>query len=188
MNISLTNVWLFYVIGYGILWLAMILENKKRGVPVEGKKFYEHSGKKVAYIFGYVQMIAILAVTLFIPLGSGWPMWMGFAMIIIGVAINCAAIIEFLRSPGGLLEKGIYRFSRNPMYVGGLIFMIGLNFIGLHAKPANYLFVIITMFWITITNWNVKQEKAFLEKKYTKAFIRYKSSVSKYIGRISNHK
>ncbi|HUF12708.1 MAG TPA: isoprenylcysteine carboxylmethyltransferase family protein [Longimicrobiales bacterium] len=51
-----------------------------------------------------------------------------------GIAINAAAVLAFRRratttdpegQPTVLVTKGVYRFTRNPMYLGGILILLG---------------------------------------------------------------
>ena len=45
-TLSLWNLWLFFVPGYGIIWASMIWANRKRGKAIEDPELYQFHGKK----------------------------------------------------------------------------------------------------------------------------------------------
>ena len=66
-------------------------------------------------------------------LAGAWPL-VGFAPIAAGVALNLAAVAAFRRArtttdpdgaPAALVVDGVYRFVRNPMYLGGALILVG---------------------------------------------------------------
>lgn len=68
-------------------------------------------------------------------LDAVWPLWLGRALIVLGLLVMAAAAWEFLRRrttliprrpPSGLVDTGIYRLSRNPIYIGDLLILAGL--------------------------------------------------------------
>ena len=77
-----------------------------------------------------ILVAAIVAVDQFSPLVAftvPWPPWVAAALIIAGIGISVAGKRQFQRigtnvytfeEPGELVSEGLYRFSRNPMYLG----------------------------------------------------------------------
>lgn len=82
-------------------------------------------------------LIAFLQARL-VPLGPpppAWAMALGLALVAAGLALMVAAAIEFARhrttivphrAPAALVTSGIYRLSRNPIYLGDLAVLAGL--------------------------------------------------------------
>jgi protein-S-isoprenylcysteine O-methyltransferase Ste14 len=81
---------------------------------------------------------------------AAWPIWLGRLLIALGLGIMLAAFWAFLRRrttliprrpPSGLVDGGVYRWSRNPIYVGDLLVLAGLavgwqSWLGLLLVPA----------------------------------------------------
>ena len=66
-------------------------------------------------------------------MAGAWPL-IGLAPIAAGVALNVAAVVAFRRAqtttdpegvPATLVVDGVYRFVRNPMYLGGVLILVG---------------------------------------------------------------
>ncbi len=73
--------------------------------------------------------------------------------------------------------SGIYRFSRNPMY---------LSLAGLLVAWAVYLqnavsFLGVFLFIYFITQWQIKPEEYWLEKKFGESYLAYKKKVRRWI-------
>jgi protein-S-isoprenylcysteine O-methyltransferase Ste14 len=73
----------------------------------------------------------------FLPLGGrgAWADWPGYGLIGLGLLIAAAAVYEFLRhrttvvpgrTPQALVQSGIYRLSRNPIYLSDAMILAGL--------------------------------------------------------------
>ena len=76
-----------------------------------------------------------------------------------------------------LVSTGIFRFSRNPMY---------LSLTGLLVAWAVYLqsavsFIGIFLFIYFITQWQIKPEEYWLEKKFGESYLAYKKKVRRWI-------
>ena len=75
------------------------------------------------------------------------------------------------------MADGIYRFSRNPMY---------LSLAGLLVALAVYLqsavsFLGVFLFVYLITQWQIKPEEYWLEKKFGEPYLAYKKKVRRWI-------
>ena len=73
--------------------------------------------------------------------------------------------------------NGIYRFSSNPMY---------LSLAGLLVAWAVYLqsavsFLGVFLFIYLITQWQIKPEEYWLEKKFGESYLAYKKKVRRWI-------
>jgi protein-S-isoprenylcysteine O-methyltransferase Ste14 len=87
----------------------------------------------------------LFILSIFIPLKLGtWWIVAGLAVYLAGIAIFLSAIIVAARTPlGHVFIRGVYRFSRHPLY---LSFM--LVFIGISLVSASWLFLLLSMAWM----------------------------------------
>ncbi len=113
-----------------------------------------------------------------------------FALIVlfIGLAIDAAAIIPFLLAKttvnpmkpdnaSQLVNKGIYKYSRNPMYLGTLVLLIALV-----IWLGNFINIIFLYFFIWyITTFQIKSEEKVLENLFGEEYLRYKMKVRRWI-------
>ena len=59
---------------------------------------------------------------------GAWPFWAGLVLYLLGLALCAGAVVSFGRpSPGPFREDGLYRFSRNPMYVSYFVYFAGAS-------------------------------------------------------------
>ncbi|MFX1520365.1 MAG: methyltransferase family protein, partial [Promethearchaeota archaeon] len=126
------NLWIFLAVGYGLIWALMIYVNRKRGViPIEDPEFYESpSGKKCGTI-NRVHLLVVFLVCLLTPINLDSPLfWIGLSFYSIGIVLNAIAMYSFIVFTGGVNTTGIYRYSRNPMYIGASFFYLGLCLMG----------------------------------------------------------
>ena len=100
--------------------------------------------------------------------------------------LGFGAFIEFQKAqttldPHGsttqLVTSGIYRFSRNPIYLGLLFFVIGLP---LYA--GSYWGIVIAPLYIFLMNHLVIQhEEVYLEQKFGEFYTGYQSRVRRWV-------
>ena len=182
IGVGFFNLWLFFVLGYGIIWASMAWADKKRGKPIEDPEIYALQGKKRMFLLGYLPFIALLIGSVFVPINIGILFWIGLPIFISGIALNVISMYSFAQFTDGLNTTGIYRYSRNPMYVGGILFVLSLNLMGWSISLANIIFMVLSILWIGSIHWGVLQEESFLLKKYGNSFEEYMNRVPRYVG------
>ena len=110
------------------------------------------------------------------------------AAIGVGLVIEAIAVGAFFRAKttvnplaprksAALVTDGLYRFSRNPMYLGMLILLAGVAvWIGHLLAP-----VFLIFFVILINELQIKPEEAALEERFGDAYRAYKSRVRRWL-------
>ncbi len=78
--------------------------------------------------------------------------------------------------PESIVERGPYRFVRNPMYLGHLLFMLGLA-LAFRSWPAAALFA----FHVVWFNWRVLADEARLEALFGAPYLDYMARVKRWI-------
>ena len=110
----------------------------------------------------------------------------GFALIVVGFLLGIAAFLEFRKarttvdphgSVSSIITSGIYRFTRNPIYLGFLFMLIGIP-----LNSGTYWGIILVPVFIYFMNQLVIQhEEAYLEKKFGDIYTSYKSRVRRWL-------
>ena len=110
------------------------------------------------------------------------------SFLLIGIIILITSVLSFKRqgttvSPlqpekaSYLVVSGIFKYSRNPMYLGMLLILISMtikfNFVG--------GILIIFAFIAFITKFQIIPEETVLEKLFGKEFIEYKKKTKRWI-------
>lgn len=125
----------------------------------------------------------------FFPLSFSTPAvlrYLGLALTFAGFLLGIGALIEFRKArttldPHGsakqLVTSGIYRFTRNPIYLGFLLMVIGLP-----LNSGLYWGIVLAPFYIFMMNRLIIQhEEAYLERKFGNAYTGYISRVRRWI-------
>ncbi len=105
-----------------------------------------------------------------------------------GLAIDLVSVAAFIRArttvnplapskSSALVVNGLYRFSRNPMYLGMLLILIGWA-IWL-AQPVTLLGAAV--FAVLIEALQIRPEEAALEAKFGDAYGAYKKRVRRWL-------
>lgn len=110
----------------------------------------------------------------------------GLALTFIGFLLGLGALIEFRKArttldPHGsvktLVANGIYRYTRNPIYLGFLLMVVGFP-----LTYGYYWGILIAPFFITTMNRLViEKEEIYLEKKFKEQYTDYKLRVRRWL-------
>ncbi len=107
---------------------------------------------------------------------------------LIGVVITALAMLSFWRvhttvnpmkpsSASSLVTSGIYRFTRNPMYLGMLLILVGWA-----LYLANVLaFVFLPAFILYMNRFQIEPEERALTALFRQDFLEYASRVRRWI-------
>ncbi|MEE8233425.1 MAG: isoprenylcysteine carboxylmethyltransferase family protein, partial [Gammaproteobacteria bacterium] len=76
-----------------------------------------------------------------------------------------------------LVKGGPYRFTRNPMYLGMVLILIGMAIYLGSLTP----WFVIPVFFLIIQEWFIKYEEPFLENTFGKEYQDYKTKVRRWI-------
>ena len=112
----------------------------------------------------------------------------GFFMIIIGLIIILSAIILFKKyqttitplNPSNatkLITDGIYKFSRNPMYLGLLLVLLGISII-INLTGG---FFLIPLFILYLNLFQIIPEENAMVNLFKDEFLDYKKNVRRWI-------
>jgi protein-S-isoprenylcysteine O-methyltransferase Ste14 len=112
----------------------------------------------------------------------------GVVVFVIGLALVVLSFVYLGQSVSiGLPEEktelktnGVYRISRNPLYVGAFLMCAGSCLFAIHL--VNFVLFAITF---GVHHQIVRKEEQFLEKRFGQRWLEYKARVPRYVGRIS---
>ncbi len=111
--------------------------------------------------------------------------WFGVALCLFGVLILVLSLVSFGKSfrvgidvdqPGRLVTTGIFAVSRNPIYVGFFLFLVGQLLVFPNWVPLAYLGGAGWLF-----HRQVLREEDFMRQRYGREYAEYCSHVRRYI-------
>lgn len=110
----------------------------------------------------------------------------GLFLAFLGFLLGISALIEFRRArttsnPHGsakqLVTSGIYRFTRNPIYLGFLLMVIGMPL----TSGLYWGFIVAPFYIITMNRLVIQHEESYLERKFGNVYTSYTSSVRRWL-------
>lgn len=109
----------------------------------------------------------------------------GSVMFGVGMVMMLAGMTEFrsMRRISGLetselVTTGIYRWSRNPQYIGWFLVLLGISLIGSSGLALLYTMIGIILFHF----YTIQMEEPYLEHVIGEKYLLYKERTPRYIG------
>jgi len=112
--------------------------------------------------------------------------WLGAMVIVLALALFAWAIVTITRAGSNvptnrptttIVESGPYRFTRNPVYLGMFLGLIGLAI----AFENLWLLMMLVAFALVIRYGVVPREEAYLERKFGNVYRGYRSRVRRWL-------
>lgn len=134
-------------------------------------------------------LVLMLALDALLPLGrpvTGLWRWVGLAPVVGGLWLNRAAHDLFRRhgtptdprgKPATLVVRGPFRYTRNPMYLGGLLILLGLAVLLGSATP----FALVPAFAGSATVLFIRPEETSLARRFGSDYESYCRKVRRWI-------
>jgi len=175
------NAWIFMV-PYLLVMLLCILVMWKKGAP-SGPARVPCKSKTTLLVASLSKIIYFPAVlySVFLPLqlGTIW-FYVGLPITLIGLVGSIVVLVDWvITSAGQPVTRGIYRYSRHPMYVTGVFIFLGVSIIS-----ASWVFMLLTIiFGVGVTRpYSVKIEEAQCLGHYGVAYREYMNRTPRWIG------
>ncbi len=164
----------FFLVRFGLLALLNKDAVKRAAyfAPLEG-------GERAAYWLYQGATAAIIAGLGFlkIPSAQGWRFGAGLAIYVLGLVLLTLSVIAFaVPVENGFHQNGVYRLSRNPMYVAYFVFFAGCALI----TRSWGLFGFVLLFQVT-GHWIILSEERWCVQQFGEAYLRYQKRVRRYL-------
>lgn len=137
--------------------------------------------------FIHITMAVLLGWKLRLPIPvPEFVKWIGLGLSALGFVLGILAVIEFRRVRASsnpkkpakaLVTSGVYRYTRNPIYLGFVLMLIGFP-----LTLGNYWGIILVLPLVTfMRDMVIKYEEAYLEKEFKNEFTDYCSRVRRWL-------
>lgn len=139
--------------------------------PLAGKE-------KIAYWFYQISNVALLLYPFFIRIRTDNPLLIsGLIVYVIGILVCIISTVNFARpDKNGINTKGLYKYSRNPMYIGYFFYFLGC------ALLTRSLILLATVIIFQISaHWIILSEERWCAKEFGEEYKRYMDRVRRYL-------
>jgi protein-S-isoprenylcysteine O-methyltransferase Ste14 len=120
---------------------------------------------------------------------TGPARWLGAPLVLLGWIALGWCFVDFVRRgrgtpnpldpPRELVVAGLYRYTRNPMYVGALIAIAGVALL----SGSRVLLFYSAAFWLFTHLFVLLYEEPALRRTFGASYDRYHASVPRWLGR-----
>jgi protein-S-isoprenylcysteine O-methyltransferase Ste14 len=110
----------------------------------------------------------------------------GIIVLVFGLLIYATALYSFQNSwrigidrekPGQLITNGIFKYSRNPIYVS-----LDLLVVGTFLLQGKFVFLVLFVAMAISLHIQILQEENFLIQTYGDSYLQYQSKVCRYFN------
>jgi methanethiol S-methyltransferase len=136
--------------------------------------------------FGYIKIFSIeflltqvMGQTTFYTIYHYYVFPLSKFIIGVGILLVIFGWYQIYEAKGKLVKTGLYKYTRNPQYIGFLLITGGLN--------VQWLTIITTALWpvLSLLYWRLaKIEEKESEAKYGEEFVEFKKAVPRFIPRL----
>ena len=173
LNAWILTIWIILPIMV-VFSIAKTPENKVEPSSVSSKTERNACSIYHSIIF----LIIIYSIFLPLKLGMSW-FYVGLVIFLLGTTAYIIVMVNFATThlQEVPITKGIYRYSRHPMYVATLIMLIGVG-----IASASWLVLLLSALYMIFTVIAIPAEERFLLQQYGEAYHEYMSKTPRWIG------
>ena len=180
-EIGVWNAWIFMV-PFLLVNLLFFLLMIKKGAP-GGPSRVPCKSKTTLLVATSSKIIYLPAIiySVFLPLklGTIW-FYIGFPITLVGLLGSIVVMVNWAVTPAGEpVTRGLYRYSRHPIYVTGVFMLLGMSIISV-----SWVFLLFTIiFGVGATRpYFIKIEEAQCLGHYGAAYRAYMNKTPRWLG------
>jgi protein-S-isoprenylcysteine O-methyltransferase Ste14 len=175
-EIGLWNAWIFMVPSLLLTLFALHLL-KEKGAPASSMRL---SKTKLSFcLFSKFIYFAAVAYSVFLPLklGTIW-FYVGLPITLVGLVGTIIVLVNWANTPAGKpVTRGLYRYSRHPMYVTAVLLLLGVS-----IASASWVFLLFPIIAGVGEAYFIKMEEAQCIGHYGHAYREYMNRTPRWIG------
>jgi len=165
---------LFLIVRFGLLSII-----KREAILRAGYFAPVQKSEKVAYYIYQLSNIILLICLIVssIKIDFSLQFYLGLSLFTVGILLCAISVVCFaFPNAEGLNINGIYKFSRNPMYVAYFVCFLGMSLL----TQSLIMLIIVLIFQIS-AHWIIVSEERWCLEKFGKSYEDYIKAVRRYI-------
>ena len=179
IKLGVWNGWIFmgvFIVQMIIVMFADKHIRERSHVPKDARrnKLEKHIGIVANFVW-----LAAMCFSVFLPLLLG-TIWFiaGFSVFLAGVLLMVFATSNFMTTPANqLIQKGVYRFSRHPMYLATFLICTGTG-----IATASWIFILLSILMAVCFSYEARVEERYCIDQYKDQYRTYMNRVPRWLG------
>lgn len=162
----------FFLLRFGLMALLdkPALARAAAFAPMRG-------GEVAAYWVYQISNTALIITPFFLGFTAGMLLWAGAVLYILGCGLLAASVTAFCApEKDGMNRSGVYRYSRNPMYVAYFLVFVGC--VGMTASP---LMLALAVCFQVSAHWIIMAEERWCIQRFGESYLAYMKKVRRYL-------
>ena len=179
-KLGLWNAWIF-VLSFLLMFIVWEVLNRLRGQKVSSRPDKPPFNESEKNLYGISQLIFLASViySVFLPLklNTAW-FYLGLLVYLFGMIFTIIAGTHLDTTPiDRPATKGLYRISRNPLYLGTFLIFIGIGIAG-----ASWLYLLLIAVFIVLYDILIAPKERWCLEKYGDSYREYMNRTPRWIG------
>jgi protein-S-isoprenylcysteine O-methyltransferase Ste14 len=176
-ELGLSNAWILVIPILIISFSDMRATASRESGKAEDFKLTRKENRLMYAVFLPMIVSWVYAVFLPLQLGTVW-LYSGLIICLFGMIFTSVAILNFSTSPKDkVITKGLYRFTRNPTYIGIILMQIGLG-----IACSSWIYILLTVALMILLNANLSAEERYCLYTFGDDYRKYKNITPRWIG------
>lgn len=185
LTVGLQTAWWFsaiYIIGNLIIMFIFPKESWSRffgGSDSEFTKNKNEVRRKIEDVVSHICWFGLIVYAIFVPIKFGTIyFYLGLAIFIIGMLLYEISLINYTSTPVGKpVTRGLYKISRNPIYVFDYVLWIGIG-----VLTASWIVLLVKTIGSIAQHYLIIEEEYFCLEKYGESYKNYMQKIPRYLG------
>lgn len=133
--------------------------------------------ERLMYVIYQITNVLMILYLFFLHVEIAFPIfYIGLIAYLLGLIICAMAIINFAKPKhNGINLDGLYKWSRNPMYVGYFFYYLGCALL-----TQSIIYLILLMGFQLATHWIILSEERWCIKQFGEEYRHYMKTVRRY--------
>lgn len=175
-NLTIENGWILSLIFLLVSYLPMVFSKSGRKRLIDFS-WMNKRGKQLSFAVLLLFVVLLISPVFYRITYNLWLIFIGTFGFSIGILGTLTSYFNYFSSEQGkLITKGLYRISRNPMYVSTLIMISGMA-----ALCGSYIMTVILILYFFIQHPVIIEEERFCKESFKEDFELYKEKTRRYL-------
>lgn len=165
---------IFLIVRFGLLFIIKKEAIQRAGYFAPIQKF-----EKKAYYIYQVSSIALLIYVMVssVKIDFSLQFYLGLSFFVAGILLCAISVVSFaFPNDEGLNINGIYKYSRNPMYMAYFVCVLGMSLL-----IQSFVMLVIVLIFQISAHWIIVSEERWCLEKFGKSYEDYMKTVRRYI-------